>query len=84
VREIHRTSKEKRLLRENIKLIGEINSFEDSKQEHMNPEAYKKFKRPATYYGSGRICDYGSKDKPCDPGCRFWNTCIKGRHREEK
>nr|DAJ55699.1 MAG TPA: hypothetical protein [Caudoviricetes sp.] len=30
------------------------------------------------------MCSYGDKTKVCDPGCIFWNTCVKGRHREEK
>ncbi len=52
--------------------------------KHNDPEAIKRFKAAPTYYGSGRICSYGDKTKVCDPSCRFWNTCIKGRHREGK
>jgi hypothetical protein len=80
VREIHKSNKDKRLERENIKLIGQIQGYEDSKPEHRDPKAYKKFKAEPTYYGSGRICSYGDKTKVCDPSCRFWNTCVKGRN----
>nr|DAL32580.1 MAG TPA_asm: hypothetical protein [Caudoviricetes sp.] len=83
MREIHKSNKDKRLERENIKLIGQIQGYEDSKPEHRDPKAYKKFKAEPTYYGSGRMCSYGDKTKVCDLGCIFWNTCVKGRHREE-
>ena len=80
MREIHKSNKDKRLERENIKLIGQIQGYEDSKPEHRDPKAYKKFKAEPTYYGSGRICSYGDKTKVCDPSCRFWNICVKGRN----
>ena len=49
-----------------------------------DPEAVRRFHAVPTNYGGGRTCGYGDKTKVCDPSCRFWNTCIKGRHREEK
>ena len=49
-----------------------------------DPEAVRRFHAAPTCYGSGRTCGYGDKTKVCDPSCRFWNTCVKGKHREEK
>ena len=54
-----------------------------SNPKYRSEEAYKKYKRPVTNYGSGRKCEYGDKTKVCDPSCRFWDSCIKGRQRGE-
>lgn len=48
-----------------------------------DPKASKRFRSLNTYYGSGRKCEYGDKTKVCDPSCRFWESCIKGRQRGE-
>lgn len=79
----HRSSMEKRFEISRIQLSEDMRNYQDSKPEHRDPKAYNKFKTPPTDYGSGRKCSYGEKNKTCDPGCIFWNTCIKGRHREE-
>lgn len=49
MREIHKSNKDKRLERENIKLIGQIQGYEDSKPEYRDPKAYKKFKAAAGF-----------------------------------
>lgn len=79
----HRTNTEKRTERMRAELSEDLKNHQDSKPEYRDPKAYKKFKTPHTDYGGGRKCSYGDKNKTCDPGCIFWNTCIKGRHREE-
>ena len=79
----HRTNAEKRAERMRAELSDDLKNYQDSKPEHRDLKAYKKCKTPPTDYGSGRKCSYGEKNKTCDPGCIFWNTCIKGRRREE-
>ena len=79
----YRNSSEKRFEKARIRLSEDIRNYSDSKPERRNDKAYKRFKNPPTNYGSGRKCEYGDKTKVCDPSCRFWNTCIKGRHRDE-
>lgn len=79
----HRSSKEKMFEISRIQLSEDMRNYQDSKPEHRDPKAYKKFKTPPTDYGSGKLCEYGDKTKVCDPSCRFWNTCIKGKHRIE-
>lgn len=80
----HRSNSEKRAERLRMMKSEEIQSYFDSKPEKRDPKAYKRFKALSTNYGGGKLCEYGDKTKVCDPSCRFWNTCIKGRHREEK
>jgi len=79
----HRTSSEKMAERNRIQKSEEIRNYFDSKPEKRDPKAYERFKMPPTDYGSGKLCEYGEKNKPCNPSCLFWNTCIKGRHRIE-
>lgn len=76
----YRTNSEKS---DGINRIRKIRSYYDSKPEKRDPKAYKRFKAESTNYGSGKLCEYGDKTKVCDPSCRFWNTCIKGKHRLE-
>ena len=79
----HRTTTEKRLERINMKMMQDKHGYDDSKPEYMDPKAYSRFKAFNTDYGSGRKCAYGDKQKSCDPGCRFWMSCIKGRRGKE-
>lgn len=76
----HRTTAEKRAERLRVLKSEEIRSYFDSKPERRSEKAYKRFKTMSTDYGSGKLCEYGDKTKVCDPSCRFWNTCIKGKH----
>ena len=74
---------EKAVRRNNAKMSQQTRNDIDSKPEYMDPKAYSRFKAFNTDYGSGRKCAYGDKQKACDPGCRFWMSCIKGRHGKE-
>ena len=59
-------------------------SFEyGSNAERMDPKAYSRFKSMNTNYSSKRECQYGEKDKKCDPGCIFWMTCRHGWQEKE-
>ena len=80
----YRTNSEKAAERNRIRRSEEIRSYYDSKPEKRDPKAYERFKAESTNYGSGKLCEYGDKTKVCDPSCRFWNTCIKGKHRIER
>lgn len=79
----HRSSAEKRLDKSTIDIVKNTHSYNDSKSERMNPKAYERFKAKATDYGSKRKCSYGDKKRSCDPVCRFWESCIKGKHESE-
>lgn len=74
----HRTTTEKRLEKINIEIKQDHRWYDDSKPERRDPKAYERFKTKPTDYGSGKKCSYGDKQKTCDPGCRFWESCIKG------
>ena len=52
-----------------------------SEPKHMDPAAYARFKKMSTDYSTKAICAYGDHEKRCDAGCLFWNTCIRGRHK---
>ena len=56
---------------------------EYSNPKHRNSKAYERFKAKPTTYESSKKCSYGDKNRTCDAGCRFWETCIKGRHEKE-
>lgn len=56
----------------------------DSKPQRRDPKAYERFKAMNTDYGSRKKCSYGDRKKPCNPGCRFWDSCIKGKHENER
>ena len=51
-------------------------SYEVKRKEQKD---YSRFKSMNTDYSSSRKCQYEEKDKSCDPGCRFWMSCIHGR-----
>ena len=78
----HRTTAEKRLEKIDIANIQSSHNYDDSKPEHRDPKAYERFKSKPTNYGSGKKCSYGDKQKSCDPGCRFWESCVNGLHRD--
>lgn len=78
----HRTSAERLAESERNKIIHESHMYDDSKPEHRDPKAYERFKRKPTDYGSGKKCSYGDKLKTCDPGCRFWESCVNGLNRD--
>ena len=52
-----------------------------SEPKHMDPAAYARFKKMSTDYSTKARCAYGDHEKRCDAGCLFWNTCIRGRHK---
>lgn len=79
----YNTPTEKAVRKCNIERTTDIRNDIDSKPEHMDPKAYSRFKAFNTDYGSGKKCAYGDKQKTCDPGCRFWMSCINGRNGKE-
>lgn len=77
------TAMEKEIEKYNFETAKRIKSYEDSNPKHRNQKAYERFKSKVTDYSSGKKCSYGDKQKSCDPGCRFWESCIKGKHESE-
>lgn len=79
----YNTPLEKAVRKSNIERTTDIRNDIDSKPERRDPKAYKRFKSLYTDYSSKKRCDYGDKQKSCNSGCRFWNSCKHGKHESE-
>ena len=52
-------------------------------KDYIYKKAYERFKANLTDYGSKKKCNYGEKNKKCDAGCRFWDSCKYGKYKSE-